>query len=213
MTISQNAQAVKACQISNLEAYKVQGVSVFARFINALFGSPNWRRANGIISTRLDLVGICQKIRQRLFNYRLYTPVFVIDPVEGSLSDELPRIWLSEKVANTASDDGRRVFVESYPSGFDYKGNKALELGDRYLGEGLKMPEYSNSCESVDCFTAAEILYMHALRRGNRCAVSRLKYIYDRDLCQGRYWKSNREKNAKHIKKRSHLRGCTFQRR
>ena len=49
----------------------------------------------------------------------------------------------------------RRVFVESYPSAPDHGGAVALELGDRYLGEGMKamrrMPK-----ESLECFKAAE---------------------------------------------------------
>lgn len=208
MSVSQNIQAMEPCRLNGFKECRVQGVSLFARLINTLFGSPNWRRANGIISTSLDLIGVWRRLRQSVFKYRLYTPVYVIDPVEGALSDELPRIWLSERVANTASDDGSRVFVESYPTGFDHKGDRALELGDRYLGEGLRMAEHGGACERMDCFAAAEILYLHALRRGSRCAVSRLKYIYDRDLCQGRYWRSNREKNARHIEKRSHFHGC-----
>lgn len=130
-------------------------------------------------------------------------PVFAIDRMGTACSESLPRIWLSERVCNTSHDDGRRVFVESYPSAPDRGGKVALELGDRYLGEGSCEGSGLSHGERVECFKAAEILYMHAVKRGNRAAASRLRRMYAEDLCEGGWWQPYIEEKAKHARRRS----------
>lgn len=177
-------------------------VSLPARISNLLFGAPNARRANGIVSTKFDLSGLLNRVASRLFGRQRNVPVFAIDRMGTEFRERLPRIWLSEKVSNTHHDGNRRVFVESYPSAPDHGGAVALELGDRYLGEGMKakrrMPK-----ESLECFKAAEILYLHSVRRGNREAAGRLRRIYSEDLCQGDYWRPRLEERAKHARRKT----------
>lgn len=173
-------------------------VSLAARASNALFGSPNMRRGNGILSTRFDVAGACRKALSAFFGVRRSVPVFSVDRVGTPCAESLPRVWLSERVSNTRQDDGRRVFVECYPNGPDRGGSVALELGDRYLGEGCSSARHMARGERVECFRAAEILYLHAVRRGSRQAVARLKAIYDHDLCEGSYWVGYVEARAKH---------------
>lgn len=181
---------------------RARGVSWAARLATALFGAPNVRRANGILSTRFDVAGtLCRVLA--LFGRRRTVPVFSVDRVGAPVSEALPRIWLSERVSNTRRDDGRRVFVECYPTAPDKGGNLALELGDRYLGEGLSPASMSTAAERVECCRAAEILYLHGVQRGNRTAAARLKAIYDRDLGRGRYWTGYLESRAKHAKRRA----------
>ena len=120
--------------------------------------------------------------------------------------ERLPRIWLSEKVFNTKSDNGRRIFVECYPAGPDIGGERALELGDRYLGEGFRSRRGGASVAALECFQAAEILYLHAGRRGNRAAACRLREMYADDLCEGRWHESYLQINAKHAHKHDGLR-------
>lgn len=181
---------------------RAQGVSLAARVSNALFGAPNMRRANGILSTRFDVAGFAVRVLALLFGVKRVVPVFSVDRVGVPCSESLPRIWLSEKVCNTRADDDRRVFVECYPTAPDRGGAVALELGDRYLGEGCRPASRATPHERLECFRAAEILYLHAVRRGNRVAASRLKVIYDNDLCAGRYWAGYIESRAKHAKRR-----------
>lgn len=184
------------------EGCRSEDVPLPARFSNLLFGAPNARRANGIVSTSFDLAGWLDRVVARLFGRRRTVPVFAIDRMGTEFRERLPRIWLSEKVSNTRHDGMRRVFVESYPSAPDHGGAVALELGDRYLGEGMKarnrMPE-----ESLECFKAAEILYLHSVRRGNREAAGRLRRIYAEDLCQGDYWRPHLEERAKHARRKT----------
>lgn len=184
------------------EGCRSEDVPLPARFSNLLFGAPNARRANGIVSTSFDLAGWLDRAAVRLFGRRRNVPVFAIDRMGTEFRERLPRIWLSEKVSNTRHDGMRRVFVESYPSAPDHGGTVALELGDRYLGEGMKarnrMPK-----ESLECFKAAEILYLHSVRRGNRDAAGRLRRIYAEDLCQGDYWRPHLEERAKHARRKT----------
>ena len=175
-----------------------ESVSLAARASRFLFGSPNARRANGIVSTSFDVAGMLSCVLERVTGRRRTVPVFAMDRMGTEYRERLPRIWLSERVSNTSRERQGRVFVESYPSSPDRGGHLALELGDRYLGEGL-----SHACglphgERVECFKAAEILYLHAVRRGNREAASRLRRIYADDLCEGDYWKTHLEERAKH---------------
>lgn len=184
------------------EGCRSEDVPFPARVSNLLFGAPNARRANGIVSTSFDLAGWLDRVAARLFGRRRNVPVFAIDRMGTEFRERLPRIWLSEKVSNTRHDGMRRVFVESYPSAPDHGGAVALELGDRYLGEGMKarnrMPK-----ESLECFKAAEILYLHSVRRGNREAAGRLRRIYSEDLCQGDYWRPRLEERAKHARRKT----------
>lgn len=175
-------------------------LSPLNRINGVLFGSPNFRRANGIIEARFNLLGAISRIIDRILGRERKVPVYVFDRKGGKFSSRLPKIWLSEQLINTKHDQGR-VMVECYPSSPDKNGERALELGDRYLGEGNTLSALnSNDKTAIECYKAAEILYLHAIRRGNRSAASRLVNIYCKDLCQGDYWKDNLEARARHCK-------------
>ena len=192
---------LKACiPIGWLPGGKSSRVSLAARTSNFLFGAPNARRANGILTSAFDIAGLMRRLWERLTGKRRLVPVYAIDRMGTEWAERLPRIWLSERIFNTKHDECRRIFVESYPSGPDRGGIRALELGDRYLGEGLRQGEGFNHEDRIACFKAAEILYLHAIRRGNRSAASRLRRIYAEDLCRGDYWKTHLETRAKHAK-------------
>lgn len=186
--------------VSMLPGGRSGEVPLGARASNLIFGAPNMRRANGIVSSSFDIGGFVCRIWEKLTGRSRTAPVFAIDRVGTECAERLPRIWLSERIFNTKRDDGRRIFVESYPSAPDRGGVLALELGDRYLGEGLKRSGDLSATERIACFKAAEILYLHGVRRGNRCAAARLRRIYSEDLCQGDYWKTHLEERAKHAR-------------
>lgn len=183
-----------------LRGCRSSDVPIGARATNLIFGAPNMRRANGIVSSAYDIIGFVRRAWEKLTGKRRVVPVFAIDRLGTECAERLPRIWLSERLFNTQRDDGRRIFVESYPSGPDRGGLLALELGDRYLGEGLREAGSSPQEERIACFKAAEILYLHAVRRGCRAAASRLRRIYSEDLCKGDYWKTHLEARARHAR-------------
>lgn len=183
-----------------------RGVTPFHRLSNALFGSPNWRRGNGIISTRFEIAVIVRKLvdgaRRRLgldpsARPMRTAPIHALDRTGTFFDEGLPRIWLSETVSNTDKDDGRRVFVECYPNGPDEGGICALELACRYLGEGAHGVPGSDE-ESIECFKAAEILLLHAVRRGNREAVRLLHELYRDHLGAEARWRPLIEERAQH---------------
>lgn len=168
-----------------------------ARVCSALFGAPNARRANGIISTKFDVAGALRRLAMRLGLQRERDiPVFAIDREGTPAQEGLPRIWLSERISNTSNSDGLRQFVETYPCGPDAGGVVALELGDRYFGEGMR----ASGKERTQCFQAAEILYLHSVRRGSRLAASRLRDIYKNDLCEGSTFKTYLCAHARHAR-------------
>ena len=40
----------------------------------------------------------------------------------------------------------------------------------------------------IMCFQAAELLYLHASKKGNPIGDLNLGYVYSYDRCEGRYW-------------------------
>lgn len=178
---------------------RARNVGFMARLNACLFGAPNARRANGVITTRFDVSRAMRAFAKRLFGWKNDVPVWAFDRTGSPCYESLPRIWISERVANTRKDDGRRVFTEAYPLQHDPHGKKAIELGDRYLAEGFS-PDALSHEEQIECFKAAEVLYMHAVSRGSREAASRLKLIYELDLCEGSYWKTYLEEKAQHAR-------------
>lgn len=186
-------------------------ISLFNRISTAILGSPNWRRANGIVSSKFEIESVLRhafNIVRKSFRLRQCArqfkkiPIYEIDRIGTLGSERLPRIWLSELVVNTSYDIKRRVFVECYPCGYDAKGKKALELAKRYLGEGNNLSSCLTSSERIDCYQASEILLMHSVMRGNREASMLLLDLYKRDLCEGIYWDTYINQYAKHARSR-----------
>lgn len=186
-----------------LPGARAKRVSLLQRLLAAIFGSPNARRAHGVIYSGCDVFGGLRRMLCRLLKRDDKMPVFEIDRIGTIYEEKLPRIWLSEQLFNTRHDGKGRVFVECYPSGPDIGGEKALELGDRYLGEGCKTKRNGFSADFKECFQAAEILYLHAVRRGNRDAARRLREMYEKDLCDGKWHESYLTVNAKHALRRN----------
>lgn len=180
---------------------RARKVSLFQRFLALIFGAPNARRANGIIYAGCDVLGFLKRAFYKICGKSLDLPVFEIDRI-GTMYDEvLPRIWLTEEIANVSKESTARIFVECYPAGPDVGGERALELGDRYLGEGMRFKREDACSKAIECFQAAEILYLHAVRRGNRHAARQLREMYLRDLCKGQWHMSYIYIHAKHAPK------------
>jgi hypothetical protein len=60
------------------------------------------------------------------------------------------------------------------------------------LGAGADYYNEAMSCDwrterRVECFRAAEVLYLHASRLGNAMADDDLTYVYSYDRCEGNY--------------------------
>lgn len=162
-------------------------VSVVARAVRALFGSPSFLRANGMRETGLAAKASAAA-RGRA---RSEVPVFQIDRKGSLLGEGLPRVWLSEE----APGERGRKMVCSYPNGRDAGGRRALALAELRFAEGLAR---FGTDEALGCFQAAELLYLHACERGSVEAYTRLGVLYAFDLCCGSYWRCALSSHAKH---------------
>lgn len=191
--------ATRAVAADARRARRGNGVGVGLRMANALFGSPSVRRANGGAETSMVPV----RLRSTSWHARrAQTPVYEVELQGRSAFERLPRIWVTEPVydARTGKLVGRD-YVGCYPHDADAGGWRALELADRYLGEaqGYDSSDGRVSCMlRAECFRAAEILLLHAASRGNDEAWMKLASLYERDLCEGRYWKGALEGRARH---------------
>lgn len=195
---------IRTCiPLSLIPGNRAKKVSMLQRASAFFLGSPNARRANGIIYSGLDICGTVKSLVSKIRKKKTALPIFEIDRIGTIYNEKLPRIWLSEELFNTKHDGDGRIFVECYPKGPDMGGEIALELGDRYLCEGYRMAKKCEENQSTECFQAAEILYMHSIRRGNREAARRLYEMYAKDLCKGKWHESYLTTYAKHAKKPS----------
>lgn len=148
-----------------------------------IFGSPSVSRANGGAEWR-----VAERFRKKsAWRARCAaTPVFRVEEQGGG---RLPRVWLSEPAYdNSTGEVVGREFVAAYPDGPDPAGKRALELASRCFGEAVSLDRAAERRRRADCFRAAEILFLHAARRGCADAFARLGLIYSDDLCEGRYW-------------------------
>lgn len=100
----------------------------------------------------------------------------------------LPLVWITQQVVEPQDGRTGRRCVYCYDPEDDPAGDFALGAGADYYNEAM-------SCDwrterRVECFQAAEVLYLHASRLGNAMADDDLTYVYSYDRCEGKYWDS-----------------------
>lgn len=166
-----------------------KSVGVGERVSNLLFGSPSARGAFGLC--RADAAGRsagkgCARGRHAA---SAAAPVFALDFSKATKRGALPRIWVSEPVWDERAGRccGREV-TASYPCDGDENGSKAFALGMGCFGEGLSYSRAEDSAVRVECFRAAEMLFLHAAARGSMEAHEALGSLYEGDLCEGSYF-------------------------
>lgn len=67
-------------------------------------------------------------------------------------------------------------------------GGTARAFANSYFMEGLSTPVRENRGKRIDCFRAAELLFLHAVARGDLKSHVGLGQIYVRDRCEGHYF-------------------------
>lgn len=176
-------------------ARRASGVGAGMRLSAATFGSPSVRRANG--GAEASVVPAALRTRA-WYRRRAQTPVFEVDRRGAETAERLPRIWVTEPAydAKAGACVGRE-YVGVYPCGPDEGGWRAFEAAERYCGEAAACDQAQEALR-VECFRAAEILYLHAAQRGNAEACMKLAELYLDDACRGRYWKGSLEGRARH---------------
>lgn len=173
-------------------------VGIKSRLTALLFGSPDVRKAHGGYRAAFVEKRIRRPCREGAASK---TVVFHIDENRFSKSHGLPKIWLSERMASSeGKGEHVRAFTSYYPSAADKGGVKALGLAERFFAEGIGIADRGAQAERLQCFQAAELLYMHAMRRGNLQACTRLGVLYRFDMCRGSYMKDVLFKKGKHVR-------------
>lgn len=186
-------------------AFRASHVSLRERICRFVLGSPHVAYAFRDMRLQRSLE---RKGRARAARRASETPVFEVDRKGWKGAERLPRLWLSEPRfdAETGRCEGR-VFVEAYPHDPDPQGWHAYGLARKYFSEGLTYApdrheegriDYRMRRTRRDCFRAAEVLYLHALRAGNAAARIGLATLYRFDMCEGSYWSGLLEKRARH---------------
>jgi len=105
-----------------------------------------------------------------------------------STEDGLPNVCTSiPRDAPSATKTGR-VCKGCYKPSMDPDGEMALFCGSKFYTEGMNYGDPLDHQRRIDCFEAAELLYLHAAAKGHPYAFLNLGYVYSYDRCEGDYW-------------------------
>ena len=100
----------------------------------------------------------------------------------------LPIMWITvQQYEQTSTSTGRNC-VWRYDSADDPDGSQALAYGADYYDEGMSCDPVDEHEKRIMCFQAAELLYLHASRKGHPIGDLNLGYVYSYDRCEGEYW-------------------------
>lgn len=101
----------------------------------------------------------------------------------------LPGIWITPPALNELGEIEGRTYAGFYDAEeHDPGGEEALYWGSCYYREAMEHQDAAEHEVRVDCFKAAEVLYLHAAKRGNVIAFVNLGYVYSYDRCENDYW-------------------------
>ena len=120
--------------------------------------------------------------------YRVDAPVFQMgEPAKGSA---YPSVFIYARVEDGSGNYLGRAYIGHYPFSDeeDEGGWEALRYGADYYMEGMGYADAADRETRIDCFSAAELLYLHAAEKGNAIAWSNLGYVYSYDRCEGEYY-------------------------
>lgn len=121
-------------------------------------------------------------------------PVFEIDDAWYGSDSPIPYIWITAQVIDEDGNVIGRTYITVYPfeEEPDPDGDIALSYGANYYIEGMSYTDPEDRETRIQCFQAAEILYLHAAAKGNVIAHANLGYVYSYDRCEGRYFVDHR---------------------
>lgn len=125
---------------------------------------------------------------------RTDAPVFEIDQAWYGSDSPIPSIWVTRRVFDDAGNCLGRTYIMVYPfeEESDPHGDIALSYGADYYREGMSYSDPEDHETRIQCFQAAEILYLHAAAKGNAIAYANLGYVYSYDRCEGKYFVDHR---------------------
>ena len=117
-------------------------------------------------------------------------PAYQPLPTPGGGSG-LPCLVVSRQVDEPGpAGTGRERMLVYPPQGdpsLDRRGTLALELGYDYYNEAMECRGAERHQLRIDCFRAAEVLYLWSASAGNVQAYTSLGVLYANDRCEGHY--------------------------
>lgn len=117
---------------------------------------------------------------------------FEIVEDEDSRSLAYPRVLIARpwSMGEEGGCEGPWRLVDAYPDPAcdDEHGWKALDHGAWFYGQAMTYGDPKQRSLRIDCFRAAEILYLHAAEKGNAQALVDLGYVYSYNRCEGMFW-------------------------
>lgn len=172
-------------------------VTMFERMSNAIFGSPDARKANGGIKRRFGATVKLRCLLKAVFGGNAHDLAYVIDRTYVSGIETLPRIWLFGPI-NLGSEDGAHGMFPKLC--YDGTGDAG---GVRALGLARECMSFANADDSkrMGWMRAAEILLLHSCRLGSIDAYDALGHLYGSDECKKDYFRYEIESRAAHSMK------------
>lgn len=125
--------------------------------------------------------------------------IFTVDPHWRRAAQKLPSFRITEQTAESrAIENTNDLYTTPYGGRypvimFPEESPKPLAVAARtfaqaYYSEGLSTSACENLGKRIDCFRAAELLYLHAATRGDVRAHVGLGRMYADDCCEGHYF-------------------------
>ena len=98
-----------------------------------------------------------------------------------------PDTMISRPMRNENGEVVGRQYVWEYRFRDDHDGTDGLRYGAMYYDEAMSYAEPTQREMRIECFQAAELLYLHAAEHGHPYGWLDLGYVYYYDRCEGRY--------------------------
>jgi len=125
--------------------------------------------------------------------------IFSIDLHWRRGQQPLPSILVSEPTAESkALEDSDELYTTPHGGRFPLLcfpdessgslSSTARAFANSYYMEGLNTPARENRGKRIDCFRSAELLFLHAIARGDLKSHVGLGQIYANDRCEGHYF-------------------------
>lgn len=133
------------------------------------------------------------KLSHNAYIYELIFDEFT----EYENGDKLPGIWITTAVYDSDNNYLGHTCTMPYIAAEDPNGEAALFYGGGLYDDGMRLSDPAHAQARQYCFRAAELLYRHAVGKGNVYANLCLGYVYYYDRCDGDYWTNLNEPQAK----------------
>lgn len=120
-------------------------------------------------------------------------PILELDQEWYGSDSAYPGIWIT-RLREKEGQAPRRTYIDLYPTGGsgDPDGSRAFRFGSDYYVEGMTYVDAADLEKRIECFQAAEILYLNAAEKGNVDAILSLGYVYSYNRCEGKFFQDFR---------------------